>query len=60
MIVLFRVLHSQQSLDWLWLSGMPEAQGLNPSTRKNEREGQKGSRKKEVERNLGWGEAPGS
>lgn len=52
--LLFKVPHRdfEQSLDWDWLSGMPEALGLNPSTRENERDGQKG--RKGVGEELGW------
>lgn len=52
------LLESPPPLDWAWLSGMPEAPGLNPSIRKNEREEQKGTGKKEGE-GPGLGEAPG-
>lgn len=53
--LLFKVAHRdfEQSLDWDWLSGMPEALGLNPSTRKNERKGQKGTGK---ESGRNWAE----
>lgn len=53
MTVLFKaLLYNEQSLDCGWLSGMPEALGLNPSTRKNE-EVEGGGRKGQERRGLG-------